>query len=277
MMIKRRGFIVDVIRSVVVIVLAFICAIPLYYVVVNSFKSSVDMIKRPLSLPQMWTLSNYTDAFADGTIIRSFCNTLIVTVVGVSLQVLIGSLAAFGMVMKRSRFTAGVGTLLMVAFTIPGQAVMIPQYKMEASFKLTDTLIGLIILYLGGAIFCYFLVVGYMRKLPGELFEAAKIDGAGPWRIYWSIVLPLIRPIMITVIVFQTMGTWNDFVTPRIYISSADKQTVVLQVYNAVQQFSTNWPLFMAITVLALLPVFIFFVICQKYIVSGLVAGSVKG
>ena len=116
-----------------------------------------------------------------------------------------------------------------------------------------------------------------MKSLPQELFEAAKIDGAGPWRIYRTIVLPLITPILTTVIVFQTMSTWNDFLLPSVFLSSTDKQTVVLQVYNAVQQFGTNWPLFMTITVLALLPVFIFFCFCQKWIVSGLVAGSVKG
>ena len=116
-----------------------------------------------------------------------------------------------------------------------------------------------------------------MKALPQELFEAAKIDGAGPFRIYWTIVLPLIRPIIVAVVVFQTMGTWNDFLLPSVFLSSTDKQTVVLQVYNAVQQFTTNWPLFMATTVLALIPVFILFCFCQKWIVSGLLAGSVKG
>ena len=90
-------------------------------------------------------------------------------------------------------------------------------------------------------------------------------------------MLPLIKPILTTVVVFQVMGTWNDFLYPSVFLSSQDNQTVVLQVFNAVQQFSTNWPLFMAITVIVLFPVFIFFVFCQKWIVSGLVAGSVKG
>lgn len=110
-----------------------------------------------------------------------------------------------------------------------------------------------------------------------DVIEAAKIDGAGSWRIYRSIVLPLIRPILVAVIVFQTLGTWNDFVWPNVLLSSSERRTIILQVYNAVGQFTTNWPLFMAITVVALLPVFIFFVLCQRWIVAGLVAGSVKG
>ena len=148
---------------------------------------------------------------------------------------------------------------------------------MEAQTHLVNTLAGLVVIYLGGAIFCYFLIVGYMRSLPFELIEAARIDGAGPLRIFWSIVMPLIRPILTTVVVFQTMGTWNDFMNANVFISSSELRTIVLQVYNAVGQFSTDWPSFMTITVLALLPVFIFFIFCQKWIVSGLVAGSVKG
>ena len=111
---------------------------------------------------------------------------------------------------------------------------------------------------------------------PGQ-YEAARIDGAGPLRIFWSIVMPLIRPILTTVVVFQTMSTWNDFMNANVFISSSNLRTIVLQVYNAVGQFSTDWPSFMTITVLALLPVFVFFIFCQKWIVSGLVAGSVKG
>jgi raffinose/stachyose/melibiose transport system permease protein len=116
-----------------------------------------------------------------------------------------------------------------------------------------------------------------MRTIPAELLEAARIDGAGPFRIYRTIVLPLIRPILVTVGVFQTMWVWNDFITPNVFISSEDKQTLVLQVYSAVGQFTTDWPLFMTLTVIVLIPMVVFFVFMQRHIVSGLVSGSVKG
>lgn len=274
---KRHKIVSQTVRTIVVWTIALICAVPLYYVVISSFKTPIDMIKHPLQLPTQWLWNNYIDAFADGTIIQAFINTIIVTAVAVILQVLIGSLAAYGVVQKKSLFTMIIGSILMITFAIPVQATLLPLYRMESSIGLTDTLTGLVALYMGSCVFCYFLIVGYMKALPQELFEAAKIDGAGPFRIYWTIVLPLIRPIIIAVVVFQTMGTWNDFLLPSVFLSSTDKQTVVLQVYNAVQQFTTNWPLFMATTVLALIPVFIFFCFCQKWIVSGLLAGSVKG
>lgn len=271
---KRIG---SIVLSVAMILIALICAIPLWYIIINTFKTTSDMNTNPLGLPVEWTFQNYIDAFEDVPILRSFWNTLVVTFFGVLFQVLIGALAAYGMILRKSVFTSVVGTVLMVAFVIPAQSTLIPLYRMEAQTGLVNTLTGLIVIYTGGAVFCYFLIVGYMRSLPFELIEAARIDGAGPLRIFWSIVMPLIRPILTTVVVFQTMSTWNDFMNANVYISSSSLRTIVLQVYNAVGQFSTDWPSFMTITVIALIPVFVFFIFCQKWIVSGLVSGAVKG
>lgn len=116
-----------------------------------------------------------------------------------------------------------------------------------------------------------------MRTVPIEILEAARIDGAGSFRIYWTIVLPLIRPILITVGVFQAMWVWNDFITPNVFIGSPDKKTLVLQVYSAVGQFNVDWPAFMTLTVVVLVPMVIFFLFMQKHIVSGLIQGSIKG
>lgn len=265
------------VRTVLILAFAAVCAIPLWYVLISTFKSGVEMYSDPLGLPKQWVFGNYAKAFEELPILRSFFNTLFVTVFGVVFQVAIGSLAAYGMIIRNSRFTALVGAILMIAFVIPSQATLIPLYRIEAATGLVNTLPGLVVLYLGGAVFCYFLIVGYMRSLPYELIEAARIDGASSLRIYWTIVLPLIRPILTTVVVFQTLSTWNDFMNPNVFISSTEKKTIVLQVYNAVGQFATDWTVFMTITVIALVPVFIFFVLCQRWIVSGLVAGSVKG
>lgn len=271
---KRIG---SAVTSVVMIAISLVCAVPLWYIVINTFKTIADMNVNPLGLPNDWTFDNYINAFKTVPILRSLWNTVIVTFFGVAIQVIVGALAAYGMILRKSRFTSAVGAVLMVAFVVPAQSTLIPLYRMEAGVHLVNTLAGLVLIYLGGAVFCYFLIVGYMRSLPFELIEAARIDGAGPLRIFWNIVMPLIKPILTTVIIFQTMGTWNDFMNANVFISSSELRTIVLQVYNAVGQFSTDWPSFMTITVLALLPVFIFFIFCQKWIVSGLVAGSVKG
>lgn len=277
MNITQRRRLHNGILAVVILLLALICAIPLWVILINSFKTPSDMTMDPFGLPRSWSLNNYQQAFESLPIGQAFLNTIIVTVLSVVVEVLVGAMAAYGMIMKKSRFTAAVGAFLMLSFVIPGQTLIIPQYKMLANTGLVDNLLSLVVIYSAGACFCYYLIVGYMRGLPQSLFEAAKLDGAGPWRIFFQIVLPLIRPILITSIVFQTMGAWNDFMTANIYLQSVDKQTIIVQVFAAQGRFNTNWPLFMAVTTVALIPVFVFFLISQKWIVSGLVAGSVKG
>lgn len=277
MNITQRRRLHNGILAVVILLLALICAIPLWVILINSFKTPSDMTMDPFGLPRSWSLSNYQQAFESLPIGQAFLNTIIVTVLSVVVEVLVGAMAAYGMIMKKSRFTAAVGAFLMLSFVIPGQTLIIPQYKMLANTGLVDNLLSLVVIYSAGACFCYYLIVGYMHGLPQSLFEAAKLDGAGPWRIFFQIVLPLIRPILITSIVFQTMGAWNDFMTANIYLQSVDKQTIIVQVFAAQGRFNTNWPLFMAVTTVALIPVFVFFLISQKWIVSGLVAGSVKG
>lgn len=266
-----------ILRTIVMVGLAVICAIPLYYVVVSSFKTSVEMTQHPFALPEHWNVDNYIQAVEDGSIWRAFGNSIIITVFAVLLEVAVGSLAAYAMILKRNWLTVGMGAVLTVAFCIPVQSTLLPLYKMEGAAGLVNTIPGVVALYLADSAFCYYLVVGYMRKLPMELLEAARVDGASPFRIYWQIVLPLIRPILATVIVFQTLAVWNDFLRPSVFIADEAKRTVVLQVYNAVSSFTTNWPLFMAITCIALAPVVVFFMFCQRWIVSGLVAGAVKG
>lgn len=266
-----------IILSIIMVPLACLVALPFYYILVNTLKTQQQTAANPLALPTDLNFENYIHVFATMPIALSFLNTVYVTVVSIALMLLIGSMAAFGVLTGKGRFATVIGVVLVVAFLIPGQATLIPLYHILAGLELVDSLNGLIIMYSCGAIFCYFLIIGYMRSLPGELFEAARIDGAGPFRVYWSVALPLIRPILVTVGVFQTMWVWNDFITPNVFINSPNKQTLVLQVYTAMGQFTTDWPAFMTLSVIVLVPMVVFFLLAQRHIVSGLVNGSVKG
>ena len=272
-MIKTR----HLLTSLVAVPLAGLMVVPFYYIVVNTFKTQEETANAPLALPKHWVFDNYANVFQNTEIFQSLLNTVYVTAVSIFLMLAIGSLASFGRITGRSRVSTVIGGVLVAAFVIPGQATLIPLYRMLVGVHLVDSLNGLIVIYACGSIFCYYLILGYMRTIPGELLEAARIDGAGPFRIYRTIVLPLIRPILVTVGVFQTMWVWNDFITPNVFISSDDKQTLVLQVYSAVGQFTTDWPSFMTLTVIVLIPMVIFFIFMQRHIVSGLVNGSVKG
>jgi raffinose/stachyose/melibiose transport system permease protein len=263
--------------SVAMIGLACLVGLPLYYIVVNTFKTQAEMVASPLAPPSSLFLGNYAEVFAQVPLAQSFGNTLYVTVGAVLVQLAVGAMAAYGMIMRATVFNRVFGLILLLGFIVPGQSTLIPLYRTLVDLQLVDSLNGLIFMYSGGAIFCYFLIQGYLRTLPYEIIEAAKIDGAGVWQIFWRIVLPLITPILVTVGVFQTMWVWNDFILPNVFISSPEKQTIVLQVYHAVGEFTTDWPAFMTLSVIALVPMVIFFVFTQRHIVSGLLAGSVKG
>lgn len=260
--------------TAIMVPLACIVGLPFYYIVVNTFKTQAETAASPLALPTAWRLDTYARVLADVPIAQAFGNTLLVTVVSIVLMLLIGALAAFSVILRASRF---ITVIFVIAFLVPGQVTLIPLYRLFASLGLVDSLTGLILLYTAGSVFCYFLIVGYMRTIPGEMIEAARLDGATPLQIFWRIALPLIRPILITVGVFQTMWVWNDFLTPVVFLSSTQNETLVLQVYKAVGEFTVDWPAFLALSVLALIPMVIFFVAMQRHIVNGLLAGSVKG
>ena len=263
--------------AVIMIPVALIVALPLYYIVVNTFKTQEEMSSSPFALPTQLFLDNYATVFGTVPLVQSFANTLIVTVVSLVLMLIIGSMAAYGMIIGSTRFNRWFGAVLVLGFIIPAQSTLIPLYRLLVRIGLIDTLSGLVLLYSAGSIFCYFLIQGYMKSIPYDLVEAARIDGANAFAIYWRIVLPLIRPILVTVAVFQTMWIWNDFITPNVFLVSPEKSTLVLQVYKSVGEFTTDWPSFMTLSVLALLPMVVFFVFTQRHIVSGLLAGGVKG
>jgi len=274
---EHRRRILSTLTSIVMLALAAAVGLPFYYIVVNTLKTQQETGNAPLALPSHLFFDNYLAVFQTIPVAQNFLNTLYLTVVSVALMLIVGSMAAYGMIMRKTWLNRMFGAALLLAFMVPFQSTLIPLYQMLARVHLVDSLNGLVVMYSAGSIFCYFLILGYMKTVPYEIIEAARIDGAGTFGIYWRIVLPLIQPILVTVGVFQTMWVWNDFITPTVFLSSASNKTLVLQVYSAVGQFAVNWPAFMTLTVIVLFPVVVFFIAMQKHIVNGLVSGGVKG
>jgi raffinose/stachyose/melibiose transport system permease protein len=257
--------------------LSFVAAFPFYYILVTTMKTPAEIQRNPLGLPEEPILTNYAEVLQNPLLYVAFWNTLFLTIGSVVLMLLVGSLAAFAATIRRQWISRAISIALLVAFLVPFQTTLLPLYRLIVGFGLVDTLTGLIAVYSGGAVFCYFVIIGYMRTIPMEIFEAARIDGAGPVRMYFSVALPLIRPVLITVGVFQTMWVWNDYLAPIVFLSSPEKSTLVLLAARAVSQFTVNWPMFMTVTVVVLVPILIFFIFAQRYIVSGLISGGVKG
>lgn len=252
-------------------------ALPFYYVLVNTLKTQQQTTGSPLGLPTSPDFSTYSRVLSQVPVFAAFANTLYVTVASVGLMVLIGAMAAYALTMRPTKANRRFGKLLLLAFVVPAQSTLIPVYQIFVKLDLVNSLNGLVLVYSGGSIFCWFVIQGYMATLPFEVIEAARLDGCGPWQIFWRVVLPLIRPILATVAVFQTMWIWNDFFTPSVYLSDPAKSTIVLEVYTAVGQFQVDWPAFLTLSVMALVPMVIFFLAAQRHIMSGLLNGAVKG
>jgi raffinose/stachyose/melibiose transport system permease protein len=274
---RKGSWVTRLATSVVMLSIACTVAFPFYYIIVNTFKTQQQTSESPLGFPTSLDLTNYKNVWDNIPVLQSFENTLRVTVLSVVLMLLVGSMAAYGIVMRKTRASRRVHVILLLALAVPFQVTLIPIYQAFVKVHLVDSLNGLVVIYCGGAIFSYFLIQGYMLTIPYEIIEAARIDGCGTFRMYWRIVLPLVRPVLVTVGIFQTIWVWNDFLAPSVFIISPQNYTLVLQVYQSVGQYTTNWPAFMTLTVLSLIPITVFFVVMQRHIVSGLAAGAVKG
>jgi raffinose/stachyose/melibiose transport system permease protein len=160
---------------------------------------------------------------------------------------------------------------------VPIQTTMLPLFLIMRNLNLLNTKQGLIFLHSNGAVFALFLYTGFMRAMPRDLEEAAAVDGAGQIRIFWRIVFPLLKPVTATIVIFNTIGIWNDFILGFLFLGTTDNATLTMQVYNGVGQFENDWAIMIPMLILTTLPMVIFFLLMQKRIIGGLVTGSLKG
>ena len=250
---------------------------PFYFLVVSTFKTLREVSYSPTAFPQAFYVQNYLEVFEKTPIVHAFGNTILLTLCSVFVIVLVGLMAAYPIVYNPCKLNNGVMVYLMLGFLVPFQAILLSLFEVMLSLNLIDKLWGMILFYSNGSALTIFLAVGYMRTLPKDLNEAAVIDGAGIARIFFQIIMPLMKPIVVTSIIFNTMWIWNDFIAPNIFLSSRSNTTIVLEIFRARGQFTTNWPMFMSLSVIAISPIFVFYCFMQKHIIKGLVAGSVKG
>lgn len=276
MLFRHTNWPVTVLLILGVITVAF----PLYMTVVIAFKQPSEMtnsISGILSLPKSWSFANFKEAMEVTDFWNSLANSLIITVATVVLSVFLHSL--LGYVLGRTRAKRK-GYKLIYFYIVSGMFVpfailMMPLVKQTAMLHL-DNMFGVILLY---TVFYMpmnvMLYSGYLTNIPMALEEAAYVDGATTWRTYWTIVFPIMKPMHATVAILTALGTWNDVMTPLV-IMSGSKNTLPLAQLSFQTQFGANYNLAFASYLLALLPIILFYIICQKQILSGVVNGAVK-
>lgn len=265
----------------VLLALSVLFLVPIIIVIINSFKSRIYISSQPLKLPNAETfvaLENYINGVTSSDFFSAFLRSLFITVVSVILIVLFASMAAWYIVRSNSKITKGIYYMLVFSMIVPFQMVMYTMTYFTNRANL-DNLFGITFVYLGfGAGLSVFMLCGFIKSIPLEIEEAAMIDGASPIQAFFTVVFPMLKPTAITVAILNTMWIWNDYLLPYLVLGS-DKKTIPVAIQLAMQGAygSTDYGGFMAMLVLAIVPIIIFYIFCQKYIIKGVVAGAVKG
>lgn len=265
----------------VLLALSVLFLVPIIIVIINSFKSRIYISSQPLKLPNAETfvaLENYINGVTTSDFFSAFLRSLFITVVSVILIVLFASMAAWYIVRSNSKITKGIYYMLVFSMIVPFQMVMYTMTYVTNRANL-DNLFGITFVYLGfGAGLSVFMLCGFIKSIPLEIEEAAMIDGASPIQAFFTVVFPMLKPTAITVAILNTMWIWNDYLLPYLVLGS-DKKTIPVAIQLAMQGAygSTDYGGFMAMLVLAIVPIIIFYIFCQKYIIKGVVAGAVKG
>ena len=256
-------------------------AFPLYMAIVIAFKQPSEMtnsISGILSLPSKWSLSNFAQAMEVTDFWRSLGNSVLITVVTVVLCIRLHSMLGYAIGRNRShsKFYKFVYLFVVSGMFVPFAILMMPLAKQTAELHLANWA-GVIILYV---VFYMpmnvLLYSGYLVNIPIALEEAARVDGANTWRTYWKVIFPIMKPMHATVAIITALAVWNDVMTPLVIMSGTGQNTLPLAQLNFQTQFGTNYNLAFASYLLALIPILIFYVICQKQIINGVVNGAVK-
>jgi raffinose/stachyose/melibiose transport system permease protein len=269
------------VQSVVVMaVLLFWAAINLFPILVmllSGFKTTAEIFMKPFGLPEKWSLANYVTAWKKASFAVYFRNSVLVSVVSITLIVLVSSMAAY--VLARYRFPGKrlIYLYILAGLALPARLAVIPIFLLMRGIGLLNSLVGLFLVYTASGIsFSTFLLTNFFRTVPMDLEDSGRIDGAGSFRLYWQINLPLLRPALATVAIFNFISVWNDFFFPLIFINSRDKRTIPLGIQAFFGEYSVQWDLLFAGLNIAIIPIIVFFLILSKQFISGLTEGAIR-
>jgi raffinose/stachyose/melibiose transport system permease protein len=251
---------------------------PILIMLASSLKTTGEIFADPLNLiPATMRWANYADAWNQANFGIYFRNSIFVAAISVLLILFFGSMAAY--VLARFSFPGNraIYLLFLAGFMIPIRLAIVPLFAMMRDLHLLDTLWSLIVIYIaGGMPFTIFLMVNFFRHVPRDLEDAAVLDGAGPFQVYWQIMVPLVRPALGTVGLFHFLNVWNDFFFPLIFIRSADLRTVPLGISTFFGEYSNDWALMFAALSISIMPVIIVYLLASKQFIAGLTSGAIK-
>jgi len=276
----KKSRVLNVLIFTFLLFLSFVFLIPIITVIINSFKNRFSISQEPFILPNANTfvgIENYISGIANTGFLSAFFWSLFITVGSVAVIVVFTSMTAWYITRVKTRFCNTLYYLFVFSMIVPFQMVMFTMSKIANSIGL-DNPYGLILIYLGfGAGLSVFIFSGFIKSVPKSLEEAAIIDGCNPFQSFWHIVFPILKPTAITVAILNTMWIWNDYLLPYLVIGSDYKTIPIAVQYLKGGYGSVDMGAMMAMLVLSIVPVVVFYLSCQKYIIKGVAAGAVKG
>lgn len=262
----------------VLIIWSAVVLFPLWTMLVNSIKPKRDIFRDPYGLPETITFDGYRSAWTDGRFDLYFGNSITVTVLSLALILILGSLAAYAIASWKSRASNLIYLGFVAGLMIPIRLGTINIFQTILALDLNDKIWGLIPVYVAmGLPIATFVLVPFIRSLPGDLVDAARVDGASELRIYSSVIMPMIRPALATVTIFNLIPIWNDLWFPLIFIRQQEARTVIYGVSLLFGQYQTDWTRILSALSLSAIPLLVLYLLMSKQFIKGLTAGAVKG
>ena len=274
----KKAVIGKVIVYVILIMIALVMIIPFLWMLSASIKSDREVFQMNpvVFIPESPKWSNYVDIWTKIPFGKFVQNTVFLTIVVTILQLLTSSFAAYSFAKLNFKYKSGLFLAYIATIAMPWQVYMVPQFIMMRKMGLNDKLLAIICLQAFSA-FGVFMMKQFYEGIPDDLCEAARIDGMSEYKIYLNIMLPLSKPALSTLTIFTFVATWNDYLGPLIYLRSQEKKTIQLGLKMFISQYSSDYGLIMAGSVLSLIPVLIMFLLLQQYFVEGVASSGLKG
>jgi len=251
---------------------------PILLAILNSGKTQAEILTNILSFPQNFKFDNYLIAFEKINFLRSFLNTMVVVIVGCTGIVLLSAIAGYKLARVKSKLSGFYYSLFVLSMLIPFHSIMITLVKIANVTDLQGKTLGLGIIYIGlGVPMAIFLYTGFIKSIPPELDEAARIDGCGDLRLFFKIIFPQLKPITATIIITNALWMWNDFLLPLLILPNSKTYTILLSTNMLFGQYGNNdWPAILSVLIMAMLPAIVFYLILQKNILKGISEGALK-
>ena len=275
---RRKPHASRILKYAFLILVAFICLFPIYFAVVSSFKTTSEIFSSMFSLPKSLSLENYGMAWETGNLGRYFINTIYLSGIALVILVIVGSMAAYVLARYQFKFQNAVLLFFVSGMMIPMQSVIIPLAFDLGALNIRNSYTVLVLLYVAFQLpMTIFIFNGFMKSIPYELEEAARIDGCGAGKIYASVILPLSTPAIVTATIFNFINVWNNLLFPLVFITDKNKQVISYGLLTFFSQWKSDYGGVMAAITLAIIPSMIIYIILQEKVEQGMTAGAVKG